>query len=71
MDLVSGATVACAVIGTDRRQRPVARCRAGGRDLAEAMIRDGWAYSRRQRTAEYDAAEAEARGSRAGLLEDR
>ena len=66
-DLIAGNPVSCTVVKEDQKGRPMARCRAGGRDLSAAMIQGGWAFPRRRLTAEYDAAEMEARGSKGGF----
>ena len=67
-DLVGGGPVVCAPIGVDRYGRLVARCRAGGVDLATAMVAAGWArdwpaYS----GGAYAAAEAAARAAGRGI----
>ena len=66
--LVGGGPVVCAPIGVDRYGRLVARCRAGGVDLATAMVAAGWArdwpaYS----GGAYAAAEAAARAAGRGI----
>jgi endonuclease YncB( thermonuclease family) len=67
-DLIGARTLSCAVEGRDRYGRGLARCEAGGRDVAEAMTRDGWALAdRRYSGGRYDAAEAAARASRRGV----
>ena len=66
-DLIAGKPVSCTVVDEDRRGRLVARCRAGGRDLSAARIRGGWAFPQRRLTAEYDAAEMEARREERGF----
>ncbi len=58
----------CAIEGKDRYGRGLARCRAGDRDVAETMTRDGWALSdRRYSDGRYHGAEAAARAGRRGL----
>ena len=67
-DLIGSRTLNCAVEGRDRYGRGLARCEAAGRDVAEAMTRDGWALSdRRYSKGRYDAAEAAARAGRRGV----
>lgn len=63
----AGGTAACDVLAPGRGGVPVARCRAGGRDLSDAMVRDGRAFAARAFTADYDAAEAEARAEGRGF----
>mgnify|MGYP006278273669 CR=1 FL=1 len=43
--LVAGRRVVCRWHDRDRYDRPLARCEAGGRDLAAAMVRAGWALA--------------------------
>ena len=67
-DLIGARPLSCAVAGRDRYGRGLARCETGGRDVAEAMTRDGWALSdRRYAKGRYDAAEAAARADRRGV----
>lgn len=68
--LAGAAEVACDVVDQDRHGRPVGRCRAGGRDLSEAMVLRGWAFAYRVFTSEYDAAEAEARREGRGFWKE-
>ena len=66
--LIGTRTLDCAVEGQDRYGRGLARCRADGRDVAEAMTRDGWAMSdRRYSDGRYHGAEAIARAGRRGI----
>lgn len=44
--LVAGRTVECRQVDRDHYGRPILRCRADGRDLSCAMIRDGYAVKR-------------------------
>ena len=41
--LIKGAETSCASDGRDQYRRVLARCRAGGGDLGEAIVRAGWA----------------------------
>jgi endonuclease YncB( thermonuclease family) len=67
-ELIGSRTLNCAVEGRDRYGRGLARCQAGGRDVAEAMTRDGWALSdRRYSDGRYHGAETVARASRRGI----
>ena len=43
--LIGDEAATCRGQGTDRWQRLIARCRANGVDLSEAMIRRGWAVA--------------------------
>lgn len=66
--LVQGKAVRCETVETDRFGRTVARCFAGGNDLAAALVRQGWALDyRRYSDGFYAAEEAEARRGREGL----
>ena len=64
--LVAGRDVACRVITGDRYGRAVARCRAGGIDLGEAIVRAGLALAYTRYSNRYTSAESAARQSRAG-----
>lgn len=44
--LVDGRSVECRQVDTDHYDRPILRCRADGRDLSCAMVRDGYAVER-------------------------
>lgn len=61
--------VTCKAISTDRFGRILASCRAGGRDLAEEMVRAGYATSsaRFGFFNPYERAEAQARADKRGL----
>lgn len=84
--LVYGRRVECQQAGADRHGRILARCKteaqAGGVDLAQAMLKGGWAVVYRRYTCvpqavegapcpgvagDYDAAEREARLAQRGL----
>jgi endonuclease YncB( thermonuclease family) len=65
--IIGANEVACRVRDTDRYQRAVANCAAGGADLGEAMVRSGWALAYRQYASDYVQAEAEARRQGIGL----
>lgn len=47
-ELIKGKAVICQRTGSDRYGRTIAICRASGRDLGAAMVREGlaWAYLR-------------------------
>lgn len=55
--------IACSLIGTDKYDRTLARCRIGEEDVGERMVRDGLAVS----YGDYEAAESLARHERKGL----
>lgn len=61
--------VECRTRTTDRFGRNIAVCHAGGRDLAEEMVRAGFATATERRgfTNPYQAAEAEARSDKRGI----
>ncbi|WP_309084365.1 thermonuclease family protein [Chelativorans sp.] len=63
VELAGAGSVTCRGWERDRYGRLLAHCEAGGRDLAEAMVRAGWAVS----YGDYAAAEAEAREAGRGL----
>jgi endonuclease YncB( thermonuclease family) len=62
--LVAGRRVACALHRRDQYGRLLATCRAGSVDVGERMVTTGWAVSY---DGPYDAAEAAARSTRAGI----
>lgn len=69
-NLVAGQRVVCHVEDIARSRfgaRPVARCAAGGVDLAAAQARAGLAIAYRRFTTRYVAAEAEARAAKRGI----
>jgi endonuclease YncB( thermonuclease family) len=67
--LLSQGAVSCQRITRDRFGRFVAVCKTGGRDIGEAMVRNGWAtaYKGRGFTSRYVTAETEARAARRGM----
>ncbi len=54
--LLRGRTVDCAIVGHDKQGRPVGNCLAGGRQLSEALVLDGWARAEAAGLAEPEAA---------------
>ena len=66
-DLVRGRKVECALEGSDPAGRPYGDCKAGGTDLAEAIVARGWA---RAIAPEFADVESRARRQRAGLWRD-
>ncbi len=69
--LVSGKTLDCRIIETDRYERLVAACSAGGIDINNEMVRRGWAIAYRKHGLDHIAAEAEARAARRGIWQGR
>jgi endonuclease YncB( thermonuclease family) len=65
--LVQGRVVDCTPSGEDRYGRTLARCRAGGEDVAVAMVRDGWAVAYTTYSWRYLPEELRARWRGAGL----
>jgi endonuclease YncB( thermonuclease family) len=65
--LIGNDAVQCDRRTTDRFGRLVAVCRAGGRDLGEAMVRSGFALAYPDWASPYGAAQADARSRKAGL----
>lgn len=65
--LIGNDVVQCEGHIRDRFGRSVATCRAGGRDLGEAMVRSGWALAYPDRASRYGAAQADARSRKAGV----
>lgn len=68
-DLAMHGDITCTCVDIDRHGRSIVRCTlADGRDLADAMIRTGWAQDYRKHThGFYEEAEADARKHRRGL----
>ena len=61
--LVGGREVECLPFGTDRYDRTLAECSAGGISLNETMVRDGWAVA----FGNHHLLEAEARREKRGM----
>jgi len=61
--------VECRTVSTDRYGRNIAVCHAGGRDIAEEMVRTGYATATAQRgyTNPYETVEADARSGKRGI----
>jgi len=66
-DLIGVQTVRCEQLDTDRYGRAVARCLAGGQDVAEVLVAEGFAVAYRQYSRDYVAAEGRAQRERKGL----
>lgn len=73
-DKIGRQTVSCATEETDKYGRAVAVCRAGGADLNQWMVAQGYALAYRKYSTAYapdeDAARAAKRGIWAGTFED-
>lgn len=66
--IVGNGAVTCEYIGVDRYGRRVVRCAgADGRDIAAALVGQGWAMAYRQYSMDYVAQEETARAQRLGL----
>ena len=65
--MVEGARVVCQARERDVYGRPLARCEVEGRDLGEAMVRQGHAVIYRKIAILYEDAEDQARRDRAGM----
>jgi endonuclease YncB( thermonuclease family) len=57
----------CHARNTDRRGRTVARCEVEGGDIQKWLVRNGWALAYARVSHDYDADEAAARESKAGM----
>lgn len=62
-ELLRSGAITCNLIGTDRYDRTLARCRVGDDDLGERMVRDGLAVS----YGDYEDVEALAQAEHKGL----
>ncbi|MGF1554411.1 MAG: thermonuclease family protein [Paracoccaceae bacterium] len=65
--LVAKGRLACRTIDTDRYGRTVARCRAGGVDVGEALVAAGLARAYTRYSEDYADEEAEARRASLGM----
>lgn len=67
--LIGTHPVECKTVTTDRFGRLVATCTAGGRNLAEEMVRGGYAtiFTRRGVASPYEQAQAQARAEQRGI----
>lgn len=64
---VARQQVSCHVAGQDRYGRDLARCTSRGSDLAEWLVREGWAVPAGDEQGRYRAAGREAEASRKGI----
>ncbi|NNE23063.1 MAG: thermonuclease family protein [Rhizobiales bacterium] len=69
--LVGGSSVTCRVIDTDRYDRTIGVCSAGGIELNKAMVEAGWAMAYTRHSLGYAAAEREAKRARRGIWQGR
>ena len=67
VELVEGKLVTCVDKGISDDRKPVALCKAEGRDLGYTQVRAGWANADRKSDAGYENAEMAARGSKIGF----
>ena len=67
MDLVAQTRVNCTPLDGKRRGIRLARCFAGGFDIAGNMVPTGWALAYRPESAAYAATESKAKKARRGL----
>ncbi len=65
--LISGRTVTCRPVDTDRTGQLIGVCRVAGVDLGAAMVARGWAFAWRSLSHSYAAAEVYAQRRRFGL----
>ena len=65
--LVSGKSLDCRILVTDRYGRFVATCAAGETDINAEIVRQGWAIAYRQHGLDYVAAESQAKKARRGI----
>lgn len=64
---VARQQVSCHVAGRDSYGRDLARCATGGTDLAEWLVREGWAIPAGDEGGRYSATGREAEASRTGI----
>jgi endonuclease YncB( thermonuclease family) len=67
--LIGNHPLECRTVATDRFGRIVATCTAGGRDLAEEMVRSGYAtvFTRSGFASPYESAQQQARAEKRGM----
>ena len=65
--LVSGGSVTCRIVETDRYGRFVAVCRAGDLDINAELVRLGWAIAYRKHGRDYVDEEEDARAAARGI----
>ncbi len=65
--LLSEGELSCRLLETDRYGRSVSVCTLGTKDIADEMVRMGWAVAYRQHGRDYVAAEEDASSQRRGM----
>lgn len=65
--LVRGGSVRCHAVGTDQHDRTLARCYRGGVEINRVMVESGYAVAYRKYSAEYVAAEEQAKAAKRGI----
>ena len=65
--LMAGKSVQCQERGVDRRGRTIAVCHAGGQDIGERMVREGYAWAFTRYSYDYTGSEMMARKADAGV----
>ena len=65
--LVSGKSLDCRILETDRYGRSVSTCMQSRLDINAEMVRQGWAIAYRQHGLDYIAAETAAKNARRGI----
>jgi endonuclease YncB( thermonuclease family) len=66
-DAYDGQVADCVLVELDRYGRDVSRCAVGGRNLAEAIVLNGWATAFREYSWDYDLAEKTAQIAGLGI----
>lgn len=66
-DLTNGKSVRCKTLATDGYGRKIARCTAGGTDLAKAMVEQGMAWAFLKFSDEYEPAQNKAKSAKRGI----
>src|SRR5262245_37229483 len=66
-ELMKDGPVACKSVGVDSQGRTIGLCRADGKDLGRAMVRDGMAWAYFQNSRAYIGDETVARAAKLGV----
>lgn len=67
-DMIGARTVSCSILETDRYDRKVGRCEAGGKSLESQLVRAGWGRDwPRYSNGDFAADERAARSARTGI----
>ena len=64
---IAGKTLECEALDRDRYGRVIGRCTAGGEDIGQWMVREGWALAYRAYSTRYASDEAAARQAKRGV----